>query len=476
MKRLHSGVVLATFLAGTLAGAQVWVKTITPGVTYRMEVDEATPRIIHSLRINLSGPSIRMRTEVAGGRVFSPLPDKGREPITTMMARKGALAGLNADFFPWAGDPLGAMVSEGQIVSAPDPRRAVFGWGPGGARVGKLSWSGTLESLEAGSLPLRGLNEETPENGISVFTDAAAAATAKAPGVLVVAEPVRPVGFTPNLDAEFAIRKIVSDQETLAIEPGEIVIGARGTAVESLKPLGVGSPIRLKWTTAGFDWKKIDHVVSGGPYLLRGGKVLIDAEESGFGKSFAESRHPRTAMGITRSGDVIWLATDGRQEFSKGATLAELAGLMAAQGCVDAVNLDGGGSTTMAMRTLVMNKPSDGRERPVANGVLLFGAPVKPDPTAATWRVNAPMNLASGTTADLSLVTKNGLMVPPREILWSATGPGWIDPEGRLRALYGGKITVHAYARGSIFTVEIISEGPPPPAPTIPPAAKTPPF
>ena len=100
-------------------------------------------------------------------------------------------------------------------------------------------------------------------------------------------------------------------------------------------------------------------------------------------KTFAEERHPRTAVGYTQNGQVLFLVVvDGRQPgFSVGMTLEELAHFMrmrladfsqAQENAYQALNLDGGGSTTMALKGEVVNSPSDQTgERPVANALLV---------------------------------------------------------------------------------------------------------
>ena len=85
--------------------------------------------------------------------------------------------------------------------------------------------------------------------------------------------------------------------------------------------------------------------------------------------------HPRTAIGIDRdTGQLLLLVVDGRQDLSRGSTMKELAKLFQRLGAEDALNLDGGGSSIMLARQLdgslaVLNSPSDGHPRPVANGL-----------------------------------------------------------------------------------------------------------
>ena len=86
----------------------------------------------------------------------------------------------------------------------------------------------------------------------------------------------------------------------------------------------------------------------------------------------AKGRAPRTALGIKKDGTLLLVVVDGRNNNSAGLTLAELATYMLRLGAREAVNFDGGGSSVMAINGLVVNKPSDGKERPVSIGLGLF--------------------------------------------------------------------------------------------------------
>ena len=116
-------------------------------------------------------------------------------------------------------------------------------------------------------------------------------------------------------------------------------------------------------------------LVGGRPAIVAEGASLHDASGvfSGAPSAFATMRHPRTAVGIGRSGTLLLLVTvDGRQETSVGMSLQELAELMLELGAVDALNLDGGGSTTAVVRGEIASSPSDASgERTVANALLL---------------------------------------------------------------------------------------------------------
>jgi hypothetical protein len=127
-------------------------------------------------------------------------------------------------------------------------------------------------------------------------------------------------------------------------------------------------------------------VVNGGPRLLRDGRRAITAEaegfdhpdDPGFDYAFALRRNPRTVAGVTRDGRLLLVAVDGRAPgYSAGLDFEEEAGVMRALGARDAVNLDGGGSTTMTIRDRLVTRPSDATgERPVGDAILLL--PVTP--------------------------------------------------------------------------------------------------
>lgn len=115
------------------------------------------------------------------------------------------------------------------------------------------------------------------------------------------------------------------------------------------------------------EWKKVVHAIAGGPGLIDDGEVTIETNHEGFGKvSFVEKRHPRTAMGFnSKTNRMFWVTVDGRQpEWSVGMNLIELAHLMADLGCDNAMNLDGGGSTTCVVNGDIVNRVS-GKNRAV---------------------------------------------------------------------------------------------------------------
>lgn len=112
--------------------------------------------------------------------------------------------------------------------------------------------------------------------------------------------------------------------------------------------------------------------VGAGPMLLRNGRLSITADEEGFAATSIPAVHPRTAAGVTEDGRLILLVVDGRQDASRGVDLPQLAALLQSAGAVDGLNLDGGGSSTMVVRNLLLNRPTGGTyQREVMSAVVV---------------------------------------------------------------------------------------------------------
>ncbi len=126
------------------------------------------------------------------------------------------------------------------------------------------------------------------------------------------------------------------------------------------------------WTSMNY----FKDVMSSGPLLIK------DGEKCAFEKDkFNENRHPRTGIGINKKGHIIMVTLDGRNKRASGMSIPEFASLMKYLGCNDALNLDGGGSTTMYIQSQnangIVNYPSDNKifdhmgQRTVSNIILI---------------------------------------------------------------------------------------------------------
>lgn len=448
-------------LAPPLATAPAtWEKTLAEGVVYRSEADPATKRALHAVRFDPRAPGLRLMPELAGGTVFEPAADTldGRETASAAAERLGTpLAVLNADFFPYgkapSGDPLGIMVRDGALLSLPERNRAIFAWGKGGAAAIRPTFSGTVSVAGRDPVPLTGLNDKTRLNGLSVSFPAAGWAWATAPAVFLVIDPTGDGVPAPTGRLRGRVERVVTEGDRLRVPPGRVVVSAQGERATELGATPVDSVVDLRWSLDGFDAAKYEHAIGGGPFLLRGGEIAVDASDEGFPPSFSDTKHPRSAIGLTAKGEIWLVVIDGRTENAGGMSLPELAAAMKDLGCVEAINLDGGGSSALAVKGLVVNRPSDGKERAVANFVALYG----PTERYPKLRRRSELRLRpAGPDLVQADVLRDGRVYPPAEVLFSAPTGGWaVDGGGLLRRVKPGAGLLRARVGGEVLTATI---------------------
>ncbi|CAM3267044.1 phosphodiester glycosidase family protein [Filibacter tadaridae] len=176
------------------------------------------------------------------------------------------------------------------------------------------------------------------------------------------------------------------DQTASTIPKDGFVLSAHGEAMQIVKDIGIGEKISIT-TNIDEQWKGSSFMLTSGPELVKNGKVDLGIDVT---SDRARERAPRTAIAIDKTGTKVFMVTvDGRQApYSKGMALKEFAEYLVSIGADRALNLDGGGSTTMAVRkpgdfnVSLFNRPSDGRERSVSTS--LFAVSTAPKGTSAT--------------------------------------------------------------------------------------------
>jgi len=177
----------------------------------------------------------------------------------------------------------------------------------------------------------------------------------------------------------------------LSTPPG----GAQAPALAALEP---GEQVTVAWSFAA--WPGILDTSGGSPTLVRNGRVLAGNVD---GTTPFHRRNPRTGVGATADGRLLLVTVDGRQPgYSVGMSLRELAELFVGLGAQAAINLDGGGSTTMVLDGVVVNRVSDPQERRVSTAVLVLAEP-PPAPVAPPAAL-APEAEAAAQQADLEAI------------------------------------------------------------------------
>lgn len=292
-------------------------------------------------------------------------------------------AGVNADLFS-ANGPIGTTVVDSEIFKT---ARSTTDWYSVGADTGKnlhfenlhfgqFYTTFRLTSTTTGQMSVKSVNTPRESNDFVIYTDKYGASTGtKSSGVEVAAVAVDG-GLSAHGTSKFRITGLPqSNAGNMTIPSGGIVLSANASwYMEPLQKLQIGDIVEIT-PTFTLNGKVVDQIteMSGGcPMILQDGKIL-DTDKLLDHLSY---RRPRTAIGTDQSGSkMILMVVDGDKfnaGISDGVTSKELAGMMIMAGCNDALNFDGGGSSTIYSEALgTLNRPSDGNLRKVRNGWFL---------------------------------------------------------------------------------------------------------
>jgi len=370
LRLLVSSGLAALAVAVFAAPAQAQATQLFPGTTYEKGIQFTPhgPVAIHVVRGPRPVGLYRLRPVLSNESVVR------RETVSAMQRRiatQGTVVGVNGDLFAWAdGRPSGILLRDGVLVSPPNGQRSSAGISlDGSLDVRRVKFFGTWR----GGGQRRALNEfnKAPgKNGIALFTSDYGASTPRISGSYAVALAGFPAS-TPNTDITSTVAS-ASQNGSVGIAPGTAVLVARGIAATKLQaeaPIGATVALRLILQPG---WDTVGDAIGGGPVLVRSGRPVYRANEA-FETSLLAPRHPRTAVGQTEDGRILLVAVDGRQSgYSVGMTTFEMAQTLVRLGAERGMQLDGGGSTTLAFDGKILNRPSDKTERPISTALMLF--------------------------------------------------------------------------------------------------------
>ncbi len=341
---------------------------VGPGLTYIHERIGDGPWSIHVLKIDRSRNDLKFTTTLARQTVFGL--ERLTRQIENIPPESGTpLAAVNGDFFrikkgPYRGDLCGLMIRQGEIISE-NPDKAISFWidAKGEPKLGpvksdfQIIWPGNTKT------PFK-LNQERYDNAAVLYTPTMGESTRTEDGVELVLGAVDSKNWLPMQVGETIRAKVksISQKGNTPLSPNIMVLSISPKLVKKLPTIKKGEIITL--TTATYpSLKNVKTAIGVNALLINKGQVQ---------KPINKVRHPRTLIGWNEK-SFFFVVVDGRQEgLSKGMSYKEETDLMLRLGATEAVNLDGGGSSTFWLGGQVMNSPSDGRERSVANGLVLL--------------------------------------------------------------------------------------------------------
>lgn len=289
----------------------------------------------------------------------------GTAPILQTAQSNSAAAAINGGFFNRNNKlPLGAIRRDGRWLSSPILNRGAIALNDSGeVKIGHLSWRGSIIT-SSGQIPISSFNSGYVSSGIALYSSNWGST------------------YTPLIDNEVIVA-IQNDRVTaqlpggvagktaFPIPPNGYLLAIRASNAANFLP--VGTQVHQESTTIPADFARYPQILGAGPVLVKNGLFVLDGKAEGFSDAFIRQTAVRSAIGTTAAGKAI-VATIHNRVGGSGSTLAETAKIMQLLGCVDALNLDGGSSTSLYLGGQLVDRLPVTAAR-VHNGLGIFLQP-----------------------------------------------------------------------------------------------------
>lgn len=347
---------------------------ISPYLTHLTYKSSNPKRVIQVAYLQRGAPE-RFRMVLSNERVAGPSPTT--ETLSSMCKRVKCKIAVNGDFFSrTTGQPAGGIALEGVPVRTPPGTRYHFAQDFTGAVSVRTipqpirlwvtrPWRNPPEEY----IIVHSINTDRPNERAVAFTTRWASRTGQSGGFELQ---LRVKDLPLRMDRSHTVELVRGASGGNSIIPSDgLIISGSGSHATQLANLWkevhdgkTSATARLVIDSQPGNYRAF---MGGTPGLLKAGKQAFTSD----GSCFYTCRNPHTMIGHNAAGDSIIAQIDGRQSHSVGFTIAEAMTFMKALGVTDAVNLDGGGSSEFVKNGVVVNKPSDGRERPLASAIAI---------------------------------------------------------------------------------------------------------
>lgn len=366
------------------AGEQPLPFRLPPGyrVTLREQIADGVEHVrlesrdpLHVVEIGLTRPRSGYRVDVRHAGPRSEGPDRRLEG-TSEMCGDCAYA-TNGDYAirrpsRVVGHPFGGIVEKGVVLVSPDDRHQQASYTfDGGFTTKRLTWSAS-----AAGLRLDGKNVVRPRGGLVLYTPDYVRSTGTDGTGAELTLRLGASNLVPNTGPAVATPVAFRRGGDSPVRPGTVVLSGSGHDAHRLRLLWQRrDPVELAETLSPDVWAS----VGGGHILIRDGRRYLRPENA----AHLTTTHPRTFAGVLRDGTLFHATVDGRDRNegrSVGMPLEEAVSFFTAMRAREAINMDGGGSTTFVRGGRVVNNPSDGRERVVTTAVVVVPGRIRQRP------------------------------------------------------------------------------------------------
>jgi exopolysaccharide biosynthesis protein len=292
---------------------------------------------------------------------------EGTVPLVTMAKEWKASAAINGGFFNRNNKlPLGAIRSQTRWLSSPILGRGAIAWNDQGKiKIGRLSLQETLVTSKGQRIPVLFLNSGYVQAGIARYT------SEWGPKYIPMSDK-ETVIFIENNRVTDQIKSGKAGKTSFLIPPNGCLLIIRKNAV-SADALQLGTRVKIENTTVPADFNTYPNMLGAGPLLISNNRIVVNGTLEKFSKGFQQQEASRSAIGVTDQGKIMLVAVHNRAG-GRGASLEEMAQIMQELGAVNALNLDGGSSTSLSLGGQLIDR-SPVTAALVPNGIGVFVSP-----------------------------------------------------------------------------------------------------
>jgi len=443
--------------------------SLAPDTTYHA-VEFTTDKGLqsaHILEFHPRNDQIALRAGLSNGYVYGTQTVLGMANALEETYPNQVVAAVNADFFNLnEGVPFGIMLDEGEILTTPlDYSKSFIIRRDGSADIishGRmmdmtLSIRGTLQQLTGVNILHTKTDSLVLYNSRFATTTKSDAAAAEAVCTILSG------AFRDGETLSLRVESVTTDLGNTSLSDGQVVLSGVGAMKDTVATLTPGEEFSVSFRMVD-EWKTAYFAVAGNQVILQNGEIQDVTDRA---------NAPRTAVGIKADGSVVILTLDGRRkDHSVGGSYQNVATMLRDMGCVDALNLDGGGSTTFVMRPLgeferkIVNRPSESTARRVANAIVLINTAPETYDSNLILRARHRIMLCGGTFVGYqNNVFAHDSNYHPKALRSAPTFTvsddlGYFDENGAIHPTSPGTATITARADGmtATATAEFITQ------------------
>jgi len=349
----------------------LYSSVITDGIKFAKLKESIVPWSVNVLEVDISNPNIRIETAKANDRLI------GNETTSSMAKRRSTpnekvFAAVNGDFYYRGGLPTNLQIKNGQILTTPINRTILAFDYQNKPIIDIVKYEGKIITNK-NKFEINGINITRDDKKIILYNKYFGDSTStNSKGFEILVQRIN--NWLVNDTVKCVVKKIQVGVGNIKIPDTTFAVISSGNVKNDLiKHVKLNDTIKI-FNSITPAKSKIKEAIGGLIQLVKDGKNYVDKSFVEHKKpSFTYVRHPRTAVGFSKdSTKIFFVVVDGRQSTSAGMTLPELAELMLNVGSYNAINLDGGGSSTIYVDGEIKNNPSDGIERAVSNSILII--------------------------------------------------------------------------------------------------------